>query len=91
MRARSFLKEQTGVDYLGIVEYQQCVVRQQAGERPEAVLSYVALVVYQQLGGVALFQRELGNTAFRQRVVVVGNGYVFRIVVHFWQSRYRRG
>ena len=81
-RARWFAEEESSVDDFGVVEEQHSAMREQLGQVEEPRFGYLSLLVDEQFGLVALVEREFCYAVVGERVVVVGYGYVARIIGH---------
>ena len=77
-RARLLAEVQTCLDDLRIIIHHQSPLRQIVRQVVEDVLSYLTLVVDEQLRVVALSLWELGYALVGQLVIVFANMYVFR-------------
>ena len=80
-----FSEMQACLDDLRVVEDHQSTCGQVFGQGGKDVLAHLTLVIDEQLAGITLCQRKLGNALVGQVVVVISNMYVLWIqnFLHF--------
>ena len=80
--ARVFAEVQAGADDTRVVKYHQATLGNVARQVAEVVLTHLAVLVEQEFGGIALFQRELGNALLRQIILEVADADMSGILIH---------
>ena len=80
--AGGLAEEKARMDDLGVIEHQKGILRKEVGDLVEMVFPYGAADECQQLGMVALVDRETGDAVVGERIVIVGYGYVFQLIKH---------